>query len=226
MPYSDIEVRREKDRENKRRYIRYAKENGLCIQCHKPIEEDRQGKTICIECSDKRYAQQKATREFCESIGICNRCSKNKVFGNEKTCPECRAKNAEYKFKIREANREKYNEYNRSYGKKRYNELKEKGICTRCAKRPATDGKTMCSICNAKNNKRREQTSNGRDRVSNGLCYWCGAPVKTGYKICEEHYSMSVKKLQHPNVEAARQQFRDREHIRYINYMKVRANNG
>lgn len=221
MPYKDDEVRKRKDREYKHKRIQYAKDNNLCIQCRKPLKEDRLGKTLCKECSDKRCVQQKATREFCKSIGICPRCNKNRIFGDEKSCVECKAKNAEYKQKLRESNREKSREYRNKWQKERYQKLKEEGICTRCAKRQALEGKCMCSICSAKNNKRRERTTNGRDRVANGLCYWCGKPVKEGYKVCEKHYQANLIKLNHPKVIEARQVVKDIEHQKYLRWEKA-----
>ncbi len=72
--------------------------------------------------------------EFYQSIGICPRCRKNKLYGSEKQCPGCSA--------------DMY----------------------------AREGKP------------------GRmERSVNGLCYFCGNPVKKGYKVCEKHYRMCVK---------------------------------
>ena len=49
-------------------------------------------------------------------------------------------------------------EYMREYRKKRYQEMKARGICVICHKHPAVDGMTRCEECREKTNK---QIKNG-----------------------------------------------------------------
>lgn len=79
-----------------------------------------------------------------------------------------------------------------------YKERLRSGICTRCGKRKATNGYVTCAICRNKNadlKRVRSKTSPRSERVQNGLCYFCDNPVKTGYKVCEKHYQMSVENV-------------------------------
>lgn len=202
MPYKDIDVKKQKDRQRKALRVKNAKENNLCIQCLEPIEPDRAGKTTCIKCTQKRSEQITRDRNFFKEIGICPRCTKNKLMGDEKTCIECKVKQAEYATKVRnnrkmhEEYRARYNEWQRNY----YLRLKQDGICTKCAKRKADEGYSTCSICRAKNREKKrkiasQKGTNLQRRIENGLCIWCENPVKDNYKICEYHYNMNLQKL-------------------------------
>lgn len=174
---------------------------GKCGQCGK--ENDRKDKKTCSECGKKDSAYQSETKKFMLEIGICPACKKNKILGKEKTCPECKAKGAKYKAKSREQDREKYNDYMRNYQRAQYQERKNKGICTRCGKRKVTKG-SRCDYCKSKAQTGVLITKNGKERVENGLCYWCGQPQKKGYKVCEKHYQMNVNKARSKKAEDAR----------------------
>lgn len=201
MPYKNYEEGLRKNREYKRQRIQYAKDNSLCIQCMQPIEEYRQGKATCKPCTDKRVKQITEDRAFFKQMGICPRCRKNKLEGSEKTCVECKAKQAEYAAKIR-ADEEGHRHYLNicsQWDKKHRAELEEQGLCNRCGKRNADDGYKTCSWCRAKrrvyNQNRTAQIGTTKQRrIDNGLCIWCENPIKEGYKVCEKHYQMNVEK--------------------------------
>ncbi len=132
--------------------------------------------------------------EFYQGIGICPRCRKNKLYGSEKQCPGCSADM--YVSVMRNREKEHYNQTHREWGRKAYQNRKEKGICTRCGKRKPDNGFLTCGICRKKGRDYRytKEGKPGRmERVINGLCYFCGNPVKKGYKVCEKHYRMCVK---------------------------------
>ena len=90
---------------------------------------------------------------FYHNLGICPRCRTNTIMGEEKYCPECRAKQAIYMQALRndlsryEKEREKIKEYN----KIRVQTRKEKGICIECGFRRAKYNRVRCEICLEKN---------------------------------------------------------------------------
>ena len=86
--------------------------------------------------------------EFYQSIGICPRCRKNKLYGGEKQCPGCSA--AMYASVMHNREKEHYNQTHREWGRKTYHDRKEKGICTRCGKKKPDRGFLTCGICRKK----------------------------------------------------------------------------
>lgn len=174
-------------------YHKYISQ-GRCGQCGKL--NDRENRKLCSECSAKDVKTQLATKRFMLQIGICPVCKKNKILGDERSCPECRAKGAENKAQIRENDRESYNQYMRIYHKQIYEKRKQQGLCTKCGK-PLNDRKYFtCEKCRMKKSKpiNANYTDPRIKRVEQGLCYWCNQPQKKGYKVCEEHYQMNVEK--------------------------------
>ena len=201
MPYKNYEEALRKNREYKQRRIREAKEQGLCTKCFKPLEDSRLGKSTCENCAAKRRASNTTSWIFYQSIGICPRCTKNKIIGDEKSCLECRAMMAEKKAKkMKDANiRQHSNEVHNAWQRRHIAELREQGMCTKCGKRQADKGYKRCGICRAKQRdycreKRLQKDSIKQIRLNNGLCIWCDTPQKEGYKICEQHYQGLLEK--------------------------------
>ena len=181
--------------ERSRRYYQKRKENGLCISCGKPL--DRQG-TYCISCLDKRREDAKKERAFLKKYHICTYCRKEKVFGNDTICPECRAKKNEYASNL-DHTTEEYKEYQRVQHKKMYKKRIEAGLCVSCGKRKPEDGKVRCRICLNKNNesKRKSYERNGYKREyreDHNLCFFCGNPLDTNHKkVCKKCYDKFVE---------------------------------
>ncbi len=137
--------------------------------------------------------------------------------GGEKVCPECNAEFANRAAKMREENREEYNEKQRIIHKNTYNIRKEQGICTRCGKRKADVGYKTCSIYRAKirEYKRVKYGKPDRsDRFEQGLCYFCDSPIKEGYKVCEKHHQMNLEKLDNEKCRKATEEIKKIEHRR------------
>lgn len=193
---------------NEKRY-KQRRENGLCVNCGKPL--DREG-AMCVECCALRAKQNRDRRKWYADAGICPRCGKYSLFGDEKTCPECRAKNTEARRKwVENCDKEKLYERNKISYKKRYETLKANGICPMCGKRKPEKGFVTCGICLAKSRERRREKRGtfGRDKsYERGICYFCDNPVKPGYKVCEKHYEMNIKKLQHEKCVAQTEYFK------------------
>lgn len=177
--------------------IRYLdkRKQGLCPRCRKPL--DRQG-YYCSKCLQKLRDYNKETRRFLKTIGICPTCGKNKLFGDEKTCPECVAKACEYEVKTREKDIKAYNERHSRYYKKRTTRYRAEGMCGKCGKNKPAIGYKTCAICLDKIKKWRatkgvgQKTEERYERVANGYCWYCDKPAETGYKTCAEHHNAAT----------------------------------
>jgi predicted amidophosphoribosyltransferase len=95
-----------KDKYSRQRYEE-RKASKLCVLCGKPL--DREG-VVCTACNSKRTAYGRELYKKLQAVGVCPRCGKNLLYGDEKSCVECRAKSAETMSKIRATDVEKYNE--------------------------------------------------------------------------------------------------------------------
>lgn len=129
------------------KYMRYRNnliEQGLCPQCGQP--KDREG-YYCTECLKKQNERRKEDVAFFISIGVCRICGKNPQYPGSTYCEFCLERvNADTKKRYLE-NPEYFKEKSRISNKKRYDECKAQGICTRCRKRKAESGKVKCRIC-------------------------------------------------------------------------------
>ncbi len=169
-----------------RAYMR-RRDSGLCPRCGEKL--DRQG-YYCSKCLKKANDYNREVTEFCRQFKICPQCRKNKLFGDEKTCPECLAKKAEYNSKHPQDNK-KYAENFKRQQKRLYQERKANGICTRCGKRKAYPGKAKCKICLDKDVLQHRKASFNKPNIKeyrhdNHLCYHCGKPIdrETG-ELCQ-----------------------------------------
>lgn len=182
--------------------IRKAKENNTCPNCGK--EMDRDG-FYCKECVVKRSKYISDKRKDFKEMGLCPRCGNVELFGDEKQCPECSAK--QYANIIRTRDRQHYNQLHREWSRKTHSEMIENGICTRCRKRKADYGYKTCGICR---NELREYKRikygkpDRQERYKQGLCFFCDNPLKIGYKVCEKHYQMNVEKSHCQNAKISR----------------------
>ena len=180
-------------KEISRRHYEKKIRNNLCGRCGGP--KDREG-FYCSDCLKEQSKYKKETRDFFRRHNLCTICGKVAVFGNERTCPECRAKRREIvsRWITPEKSRE-YLDENKNRAKKIYYERKAKGICTRCGKRKAERDKTRCGICLEKDAKAHRKAYSKNAWKEMGLCYLCGKPVMSGRALCEEHYAKAVESL-------------------------------
>lgn len=195
-----------KDKYSKQRYEE-RKANNLCTRCGKPL--DRQG-ALCTACKDKYTAYSRDIYKKLQAVGICPRCGKNLLYGDEKSCIECRAKSAKATAKMRTADVKKYNERQKAWRKARYEKDKENGICTRCRKRKADPGYSTCAFCRETMRNARVKMPERTGRYEQGLCFFCDNPVKPGYKVCEMHYQQNVKNATCEKANLARQKIKER----------------
>lgn len=119
-------------------------EQGLCPQCRQP--NDRDG-YYCSKCVKKHNDRRKEECRFFANHGLCRICGKNKQIPGTTYCEECSQRAYVYNKRRYENNPEYVREHNRLSNKKRYEECKAQGICTRCRKRKAEFGKTKCRLC-------------------------------------------------------------------------------
>ena len=171
------------------------KENGLCPRCGRKL--DRNGH-YCSECIEKVADYQRDTRKFYRENGICTSCGKEKVFGDEIQCPDCKAKHKAQRKPLSEEQKERYNKNFRKQQRSLYQERKEQGICTKCGKRKAMPGKAKCGICLDKDAERKRRKSFNRpnireERIKNHLCLWCGTPAVENGKLCPSCLKKSVE---------------------------------
>lgn len=156
------------------------KDRGICVYCRTALAED--GKTTCRICREKQRKQTSEKRAALRKLRICTECGSRRVYGDEKICPECAAR----KYALNRKQK-RDSEKERQYHKNRRQKLKETGICVKCGKRKAENGKTRCGICNAMERQRvKEYRGQGIDRSERpayGMCYFCGDHISSG-KIC------------------------------------------
>ena len=165
------------------------KENGLCPRCGKPL--DREGH-YCSKCVKYVSEYVRKNREFYRKNNLCPICGKNELFGDEKSCPECRAKQQNRRDNFTEEQKQKYiyKFYDKNKKRKRliYKECIEKGICTKCGIRKSANGKRKCSICQEKENEyarnRRNKGIARSERPQYNLCYLCGEPLDREGGLC------------------------------------------
>ncbi len=183
---------------NTRRYHE-RKNKGLCVRCGKVVMD---GQVYCLECRIRRNEEARQNKIFYKEHGLCTYCGKNRVFKNERLCPECRAKAAN-----RQAQREMTNEERDKHNarrRKHYWERSEQGICTVCGRRKAAQGKKMCEICAGKRaeyqrTKHIPEAIPRAERYLYGLCSVCSNSLDMeGMKVCSRCYA-NLKKARKVN---------------------------
>ena len=180
----------------------YRKANKLCTNCGKPL--DREG-SLCRKCCDNHTSYVREAYHYYQEHGICPRCGTNKLYGTEKVCPECRAKETAYrsnqssekKAEIRDSRRSQRKQYSKSV----YEHRKSHGICVYCGKRKVFAGRIGCLDCLE---KRRERMYGESDilvdkqkyKILHGICPRCGKQAMEGKKLCPECYEKHLKTLE------------------------------
>lgn len=140
-----------------------------------------------------------------QRIGICPKCCKNRIYENEKYCPDC----LEY---FREANKKSYQKVDReAFREKRrnlYNYRKSIGICTICGSRKALPNRYKCVVCTEKAKSKYAQTHEKIKRDSN-LCLYCDNERAKGLKICEYHRQINIRNAKSEKAILHRQKLKE-----------------
>ena len=170
------------------------RDRSKCVRCGKQL--DRTG-VYCNSCLNLRREDGKKSIIFYRSIGICPYCKKEILLGEEKSCPECRAKQAEIASRRREGDGyEKIKERIRENGRMKRKERAKNGECTMCGKKLTDTRYKMCSACRYKTREKRYTGRSVREeRVENGFCFFCGAKQLPGYKVCENCRNKCISNL-------------------------------
>jgi predicted amidophosphoribosyltransferase len=167
----------------KEQYERY-KAQGICVRCGS--RKAKEGRVMCSECAEKMKKAQNETRKWAREHGFCPRCLRNRLWGQEKICPECLADAAIANKK----SREKYYGGNHEYYIMDITRLKAKGLCRGCRKNKVSTGHTYCEACLEKKRRRFRKKNEGyisrSERRFYGLCYRCGNPLDTDKGLCSE----------------------------------------
>ena len=166
------------------------KENGQCVKCG---EKNDSSGVFCTACKEKDNKNKRDNYGFYISIGICPRCHKEKLYGDERACLLC---NAERYGRQLNRDKEHCKEIRRKSGRKIYAESSAKGICVRCNKRKAVEGQKRCRLCIEKTNAYRRSRREGvprKLRPEVGLCYHCGNPVEEGQRVCTKCHEKIVE---------------------------------
>lgn len=133
---------------NRKELYEKRKANNQCTNCG-AVLRGRRGKTLCYKCSDTHLKYLNASIIFYKEYGLCPRCGKNKLFGSEKNCPECRAQQTNYRNKIIKENPE-YRENVRKNSKERYYYRKENHLCVDCGTPLEDENYVACKRCRIK----------------------------------------------------------------------------
>jgi len=153
---------------------------GVCPYCGGELDEE--GRVTCTKCRQR----EKEWRDTLQANHICPSCKRNRIYGSDKRCPECRAYEANRRAQARlnDEKREIFNAQQRKSKHKREEIARQNGMCIRCHKRKSDNPNGgMCAYCKAKQRAyQRDHRSKERDMperslwVEMGLCYQCGSP--------------------------------------------------
>lgn len=142
---------RKSSAERQREEYHWAKENHLCVQCHKQDAYTLSGRVHCFECTqkDKEYRQKsywkdpekdkirkQKKHDESEQQGVCVRCHKRKPIDGLKMCPTCLAKN-----------RKKYRIWAEKNGITPRGDLDYNDLCYMCHKEKKMKNRKMCKSC-------------------------------------------------------------------------------
>lgn len=138
---------RRDDLGDKEKYLRRkekCKKDGLCMACGR--KKDREG-FYCTACKEKHNKRKKEDTEWMWKNHICSSCKAEKVYGDNRTCDNCRLKSAERRKKYDDENKAKYRKMSIERGKRMRKKRQEKGVCTVCEKRKPEESLKTCRIC-------------------------------------------------------------------------------
>lgn len=125
---------------------------------------------------------------------------------NCETCEldECVMKHPPFDWSVSENQRtETSKEQRRGYSKRKRELCIAFGICRECMCREATQNKYCleCFVKMRKRNNARRKDIHRAERISYGLCYFCGKPTEEGFGTCKKHHMLQAKKISNANYQ-------------------------
>ena len=190
----DIKARRARDLERYHRRTAERRAKGLCLKCGKrPPAPHRSQCEPCIEkrrpADLARYHQRTAERV---ARGLCPKCAKRPPAPERSQCGPCLEKDAAAgrarDSRLRAAgiprrDRERAMAYERERSHREAEQRRAAGLCVRCGKSPAVEGRTMCEPC-AEERRARERAKYAKAKAEGKL--YGGRNVETRRRIGRE----------------------------------------
>ena len=148
-------------RKVRERYDRLVAANA-CVTCGAQDERTLSGRTRCAACYAKAYknpqvvteadlkryaANRRAKRKQNEEKGLCRDCGAvdYSVLHGKKLCARCQRR--------RKGKNDRYHKSGKSaeWQKRRREQYKAEGLCSKCGKNPPEEGRLQCTDCLVRN---------------------------------------------------------------------------
>lgn len=178
------------------------KAQGICTVCGK--KESENGKTLCIDCKNKRGEYEKKylkeRRDYLKERGFCIKCGKERAMINSIYCDCCYEKAEKYNQKYFENHRQQIYQRNKLRLRALRADRAANGLCKECGKKLDNPSFKRCTYCRVKEAEYKRLKANGdlsipkRDLYKlQGLCVQCGGERYKGFKVCRKCYDQAVK---------------------------------
>lgn len=169
------------------RHREKCKKEGKCPACGK--KKDRAG-YYCNACKEKNNKRKREDKEFCRKNGICTTCQKERVYGNEKMCFNCKEKAYEKRASYTDEQKERYKRISMESARRTKERFLRDGICPICRERKLEDGRKKCRLCLNKDAERQRMRRINNEQIrrrrkEEHLCYFCGGEIDVATKnVC------------------------------------------
>ena len=163
------------------------KNSGLCPICGKPTNGD------FITC-EKCRKEEKITYHWYESHGFCPKCHHESA-PNHKLCAVCLAKEEERNQRRNAQMTDEQKKRRAESSERTRRKHIEQGVCAKCGKRIAWNGRQTCLECTLKQRRRNNEHKAKYDYKDPNGCFRCGKACVKGKRLCHEHYKISCENI-------------------------------
>lgn len=139
---------------------------------------------------------------WCKGHGVCTYCHNDYAMVGSTYCPSCadqKSVQGARRYAALKDDKEQYAKHLLDESRRRRirkQKRRDAGICWMCGKHPAKEGHTKCYECLIAQRRRRIEKSRQsiprEERSAYGMCYICGAPVISGFNVCQLHYDHMI----------------------------------